>query len=299
MYSIQNLPMVDLELSKKYGKVYGKFDGTQPNLCISDPDLIKSILVKDFDHFVNRRVRTKTGKIQSYFQDLFFNCFILGSAYARLESLPENAGCFARSGMERCSCGCHTHLHFRKNKTSTNEISVALIERILSFNYMICYVSVFSKDERMCRTAVSTFAFTCIHSRKNGFKRVTSLSFFGQWSLLKNALECFIFVNLLFEFTDQILNSSNVVIDISLITRRELNNVTMDVIARCAFGIEFGGLGQKDDPFMQRAKRVFGGAMNTSPAILIPCKYIFCYSVKTNHSMKGANGFHVNCILRN
>ena len=51
----------DVALVKKYGKVLGVYDGPQPNLWITDLDLIKAIYVKDFDHFVDRRVR-KTRK---------------------------------------------------------------------------------------------------------------------------------------------------------------------------------------------------------------------------------------------
>jgi len=43
------------DLAKKYGKVYGTFMGTEPNLSISDTELVRMICVKDFDHFVNRR----------------------------------------------------------------------------------------------------------------------------------------------------------------------------------------------------------------------------------------------------
>uniref|UniRef100_A0A1I8PHS0 Cytochrome P450 n=1 Tax=Stomoxys calcitrans TaxID=35570 RepID=A0A1I8PHS0_STOCA len=37
------------------GKVYGIFDQNQPIFMIKDPELIKQITVKDFDHFVNHR----------------------------------------------------------------------------------------------------------------------------------------------------------------------------------------------------------------------------------------------------
>jgi hypothetical protein len=43
-------------LAAKYGRTFGYFDGTLPNLYTTDINLIKSIFVKDFDHFVNRRV---------------------------------------------------------------------------------------------------------------------------------------------------------------------------------------------------------------------------------------------------
>ena len=41
---------------KKYGKTFGCFDGLQPVLWTTDTELIRSVFVKDFDHFVNRRV---------------------------------------------------------------------------------------------------------------------------------------------------------------------------------------------------------------------------------------------------
>lgn len=53
---IKNLTTYDAGLVKEYGKVMGYFDGPRPNLWIADDQLIKSIFVKDFDHFVDRRV---------------------------------------------------------------------------------------------------------------------------------------------------------------------------------------------------------------------------------------------------
>ena len=41
---------------KKYGKTFGIFDGLTPVLWTTDAELIRSVFVKDFDHFVNRRV---------------------------------------------------------------------------------------------------------------------------------------------------------------------------------------------------------------------------------------------------
>lgn len=50
------MPKVDQAFMKKYGKIAGTYDGTQPNLWTTDADIIKSVFVKDFDHFINRRV---------------------------------------------------------------------------------------------------------------------------------------------------------------------------------------------------------------------------------------------------
>ncbi|XP_072124800.1 cytochrome P450 3A30-like isoform X1 [Mobula birostris] len=46
----------DQECYKKYGKFWGIFDGRKPLLCIMDPDLIKSIFIKEFyTLFTNRQ----------------------------------------------------------------------------------------------------------------------------------------------------------------------------------------------------------------------------------------------------
>jgi cytochrome P450 family 3 subfamily A len=58
IFKIKNLPKYDQEIVTKYGWwCFGYFDGSLPNLWITDADVIKSVFVKDFGHFVNRRVR--------------------------------------------------------------------------------------------------------------------------------------------------------------------------------------------------------------------------------------------------
>jgi len=43
-------------LVKKHGKIFGVYEVTKPVLYVSDPDIIKDVLVKDFHIFTNRRV---------------------------------------------------------------------------------------------------------------------------------------------------------------------------------------------------------------------------------------------------
>ena len=40
--------------TKKYGKVYGYYEGGRPVLSIADPDMTKEILIKQFDNFDRR-----------------------------------------------------------------------------------------------------------------------------------------------------------------------------------------------------------------------------------------------------
>ncbi|CAG2168055.1 unnamed protein product [Oppiella nova] len=49
-----------MEWYKTYGKVYGLYILSKPRLTVADPELIKQILVKDFDAFRNRQSRPRS-----------------------------------------------------------------------------------------------------------------------------------------------------------------------------------------------------------------------------------------------
>ncbi|CAL8147952.1 unnamed protein product [Orchesella dallaii] len=46
----------DLKRFHKYGAVYGVYDGRVPRIYVADPEMIRRIMVKDFDHFHDRTV---------------------------------------------------------------------------------------------------------------------------------------------------------------------------------------------------------------------------------------------------
>lgn len=46
----------DMDLVKNYGKVVVVVEGTTPTIFCADPKMLKSVLIKDFSSFRNRRV---------------------------------------------------------------------------------------------------------------------------------------------------------------------------------------------------------------------------------------------------
>ncbi|CAF4362218.1 unnamed protein product, partial [Adineta steineri] len=45
----------DMALVKKYGKIIGVNEGTTPVILLSDPDILRNVLIKDSHVFINRR----------------------------------------------------------------------------------------------------------------------------------------------------------------------------------------------------------------------------------------------------
>nr|CAH0100173.1 unnamed protein product [Daphnia galeata] len=173
----ENLPAYDVALVKKYGKVFGYFDGTTPNLFITDVDMIKSICVKDFDYFVDRRsFEVKTKVIRKWLS------MMKGQEWKDIRS------------------------------SVTPAFTTGKIKRM----------SVLIKD--------------CV---ANLCERVTT-------------------------FVEK---------DGKIDAKLTFSAFTMDVIARCAFGLKIDTLGNKDDPFIANAQFVFNPPTNKTPLILLPFMY--------------------------
>ena len=49
-----SIPELNMKYAKKYGKMYGVYIGTKPKLVITDNELIKNVMIKDFHCFMNR-----------------------------------------------------------------------------------------------------------------------------------------------------------------------------------------------------------------------------------------------------
>lgn len=69
-YLLSNPLEWELKNSKKYGRVYGLYTSLKPTLNISDVDLIKQVMIKDFHLFVNRREFNYLDKVWSL--NIFF-----------------------------------------------------------------------------------------------------------------------------------------------------------------------------------------------------------------------------------
>lgn len=77
---------IELEMLRKYGKVYGIYTGLQPTLVVLDEALIKTVLVKDFSAFTDRRA------LNTYHE--LVNCaqfFTEGDHWAKVRSITRMA----------------------------------------------------------------------------------------------------------------------------------------------------------------------------------------------------------------
>lgn len=56
--TLLHAPVMDVyeKDNRLYGDVYGVYDGSRPGLIVSDPEILKKILVSDFTHFTNRNL---------------------------------------------------------------------------------------------------------------------------------------------------------------------------------------------------------------------------------------------------
>ncbi|XP_053272782.1 cytochrome P450 3A56 [Pleuronectes platessa] len=71
----------DVECAKKYGRVWGMYEFKRPMLAVMDPDMLKTILVKEcFTYFINRRIFPSIGEL---YDTLFFS---MGDDWRRIRN---------------------------------------------------------------------------------------------------------------------------------------------------------------------------------------------------------------------
>ncbi|XP_046632822.1 cytochrome P450 3A2-like [Daphnia pulicaria] len=178
-----NLPEYDMSLVKKHGKVFGYYDGPQPNLWITDLELIKAIFVKDFDHFVDRRTFNFKTKIVRKWLTV-----VKGKEWKDIRSSVTPA--------------------FTTGKIKRMSLLIKECVEILSNR-----ISAVAQSEGKMNAKLIYGAFT------------------------------------------------------------------MDVIARCAFGLKIDSLGNKDDPFIKNAQFIFNPPTSKTPLILLPFMYPKLFSL--------------------
>lgn len=59
---------------------------------------------------------------------------------------------------------------------------------------------------------------------------------------------------------------------------RTISAFSMDVIARCAYGMRIDCLGEKDDPFIRYAQLLVDSPTRRKPVILLPCNVVYKFS---------------------
>jgi len=170
----KNLPDHLRKMCKEYGNIYGTFEGLSPNLFVNDTKIIKSVFVKDFNHFVNRR-------------------------------------------------------NFDVGETKVLRKLISIVP---------------DQEWKDIRAAVSpTFTTGRIKKYSEQMRQCSELLCSRLDSLEKDEGK----------------------IDI----KEQLGATTMDIIAKCAFGLQIENLDKKQNVFMEKARQTFATPANKSPIILL------------------------------
>ena len=162
-----------------------------------------------------------------------------------------------RTRMEGHSFVNYASLYYRQNQTG-NSYLIKKINDKFSFEIVSFYIELdVCVDQRVC----CQFLWSChdFHQkrRENQLKNVNNMKLiyfllYAFWT--RPYAIAFIFVFKLYRFA------------------RMFSAFTMDVIARCAFGLNIDTLGNNDDPFIQNAQFVLNPPINKSPFVTLLCK---------------------------
>ena len=99
----------------RYGKYFGVFEADLPTLFIADPDMIRSIFVKDFDHFINHMVNNHVVSAVKFNRTCLKRFYVKGlpRAYKVHSKISRHT---SRSRMERRALSDQSRLHNGQNK---------------------------------------------------------------------------------------------------------------------------------------------------------------------------------------
>ncbi|KAJ8304350.1 hypothetical protein KUTeg_017933 [Tegillarca granosa] len=186
---------LDIELREKYGRVVGEntrgtYVGHFPSILVSDPDMIKEIWVKDFQHFSDRPELAYAG-------EMAYSAVTLarGNHWKFLRNVLSPSFSPAKlkqmySSVEECT----TQMISQISKQSKNNCSVNMEHNVTSFNlkFRICHG--FAMDV-ICSTAFG-LQIDSQENPNNQFimmaKQMTSLKFSNPMFMLQDFLQLMI-----------------------------------------------------------------------------------------------------------
>ena len=155
--------------------------------------------------------------------------------------------------MERCSVISYTGIHYGKNQTGNR------FHFLFHFSLLLWIQFLNFQNSNRCRpwsqNAPTVWQQNLTKSQRKKEKSMPKCKtkFYLNLNVTRNSI-----------FQSHLMHS-------------EFSAFTMDVIARCAFGMTIENLGGKDDPFMNNAKVIFNPYANKTPLILLPCKWLFFF----------------------
>ncbi|CAG7731625.1 unnamed protein product, partial [Allacma fusca] len=166
----------DMKHFKKYGPIYGVYEGRQPVLYVCDPELIKRITVDDFGYFKDRR--------QIDFGDEYFNEIFDFLKYEKWKIVRQQLlSAFTPAKLNRMKIGMNNaitelietlDLKCGIEGRANIDVQEEITSYNLSFSFQNLYGRMISSDDNFIRRAVETalgqnetFSMLYSLSRKN------------------------------------------------------------------------------------------------------------------------------------